>query len=494
MRRALGAMVIVALTATALISAPAGASSKLDNDLLASTAKNPRAIIVFKHDVTAKTVTRLAAEGVLQIVRIDTIDAVGAIAPLSAYKKIATWSDVTVVDADSPIHFNLYASKKQIGADRVQAGNTDLGIPFNGAGVTVAVVDTGIDTTHPDLKDNVIEHLNFEGGWFFDMINDGVYSDQVAEASGNAVDSYGHGTHVAGIVAGSGAAAQGGVDMKGVAPGASLVNFKIADVIEGVDCSVPCDFGWEINALVAFEYMIEHRNDPQYPGGIRVSTNSWGIYEVDDPEVEPINLITEAAVKKGIITLFAAGNDGPNANTVGYPGGVPDVITVAASCKSATGCNSIAPFSSRGPRVDVAAPGMDIYSTMASASVLGPIGSHTPPPESGTDPVAALNNALYYTGFSGTSMATPLVAGLVALMVQADPGLTPAEAQEILTRTATDKGIEGFDNSWGWGLVDSVRATDVAYCLGAEDWTTSGGTREDCFADPVGVVSGSFYK
>jgi serine protease AprX len=493
MKRALGAMVIAALTATALISAPAGASTKLDNDLLASKAKNPRAIVVFKHDVTPSTITRLADAGVLQVVRIDTIDAVGAIAPLSAYKKIATWSDVVVVDADSPIHFNLYASKKRIGADLVQAGNTGQGIPFNGAGVTVAVVDTGIDTTHPDLKDKVIEHLNFEGGWFFDMINDGLYSDQVAKASGNAVDSYGHGTHVAGIVAGSGAAAQGGIDMKGVAPGAKLVNFKIADVIEGVDCSVPCDFGWEINALVAFEYMIEHRNDPQYPGGIRVSTNSWSIYEVDDPEVEPINLITEAAVKKGIITLFAAGNDGPGANTVGWPGSVPSVITVAASCKTA-GCSNIANFSSRGTQVDIAAPGMDIYSAMAVPSALAPLGTHAPPPTTATDPAAALNNARYYTGFNGTSMATPHVAGVVALMLQADPGLTPAEAQEILTRTATDRGTEGFDNLWGWGLVDSVKATDVAYCLGAENWMAVGGTSEDCFTDPVGVVSGAFYN
>ena len=493
MKRALGAMVIVALTAVSLVGAPAGAASKLDNDLLASTAKNPRAIIVFKHDVTPRTVSRLAAAGVISMVRIDTIDAVGTVAPLGAYKTIAGWKDVLVVDADSPVHMNLYDSKKQIGADRVVTGDTDLGIPFDGSGVTVAVVDTGIDDTHPDLADNVVKHLNFEGAWFFDMINDGVYSDQVAEASANAIDSYGHGTHVAGIVAGSGAAAQGDVDMSGVAPGASLVNFKIADVTQGIDCSVPCDFGWEINALVAFEYMIEHRNDPEFPGGIKVSTNSWSIYEVDDPEVEPINLITEAAVKKGIVTLFAAGNDGPDANTVGWPGSVPNVITVAASCKI-PGCSSIANFSSRGVQVDIAAPGMDIYSAIATPSALAPIGSHSPPPSSATDPAAFLNNVRYYTGFNGTSMATPHVAGLVALMLEANPSLTPAEAQEILTRTATDKGTEGFDESWGWGLVDSVEATNVAYCLANGDWATDGGTRDDCFTDSVGVVTGSFYN
>lgn len=494
MKRFLGASLIAALMATGLIGGPAGASSKLDNDLLSSTAKNPRAIIVFNHDVTPNVIKRLAAVGIKKAVVVETIDAVGTIGPLSAYKKIASWNDVKVVDADSPLTFNLYASKKQIGADKVIAGDTELGTPYDGSGVTVAVVDTGIESTHPDLSENVVKHLNFEGAWFYDMINDGLYSDRAAEASGNPVDSYGHGTHVAGIVAGSGAAAQGGVDMRGVAPGATLVNFKIADVSEGVDCSVPCDFGWEINALVAFEYMIEHRNDPEFPGGIRVSTNSWSIYEVDDPEVEPINLITNVAVDKGIITLFAAGNDGPGANTVGWPGSLDKVITVAASCKAAAGCSSIANFSSRGPEVDVTAPGVDIYSALARVSALGPIGSHTPPPAVGTDPASAINNAMYYTGFSGTSMATPHVAGVTALMVQAFPGLTPAVAEEILERTATDKGPAGFDTSWGFGLVDTARATTVAACYASAGWEGHvGGSSDDCYADAVGVINGSFY-
>ena len=91
-------------------------------------------------------------------------------------------------------------------------------------------------------------------------------------SSGNPIDSYGHGTHVAGIVAGTGAAGSG-EDFSGVAPDATLVDLKIADVHQGVDCTVTCDLGWEINALAAYEYAIEHRADDAFSGGLRIVTN-----------------------------------------------------------------------------------------------------------------------------------------------------------------------------------------------------------------------------
>jgi serine protease AprX len=305
-----------------------------------------------------------------------------------------------------------------------------------------------------------VNHVNFEPSWFFDMIYDGVYSDRLSELTGNPIDSYGHGSHVAGIVAGTGAAGES-LDFSGVAPGASIANLKIADVWEGVDCSIPCDFGWEINALVAFEYMIEHRNDPVYPGGIRISTNSWGIYEVDS-EVEPIVLITREAVKHGITVVFSAGNDGPAQNTVGPgPEALPEVITVAAACKSIDSCgpNNVAEFSSRGPQVDVAAPGDNVWSVRAG--VYGFLGG-VPAPPGATDPPAAINNTPYYIGLSGTSMSAPHVAGIVALMLEANRRLTPAKVQSILRSTATDKGAKGFDTSWGSGLVNAFEAVRAA--------------------------------
>ena len=453
-----GALALAAalIASLAVLPGPAGAGTRLpakfDRDLLAPWA-SPRAIVGFDHDVDAGTIERLAGAGVTRAVRLDSIDAVGVLGPVAAYERIARWRDVRFVDADGPLRWHNYAAKKDTNVDRVRKGGRPLRSAYTGKGVTIAVIDTGIQP-HPDLDDRVIKHLNFEPGWFMDMINDGLYSDQLAETTANPVDSYGHGTHVAGIVAGTGAFAGEEVDMSGVAPKANLVNFKIADVHQGVTCDVPCDFGWEMNALVAYEYLIEHRRAKEYPGGIRIATNSWSTFEVDS-EVEPISLIVDQASKKGIVSVFAAGNDGPDKNTVAKgPNSLESVITVAAACKSVDSCGKgkIAEFSSRGPQVDIAAPGDNIYSAMAQASVLAPLGSHSPP--------GSPANATMYTGFSGTSMATPHVAGIVALMLDANPRLTPRRVERVLTRTATDRGARGFDTSFGYGLVNALAAVN----------------------------------
>ena len=446
---ALGAAPLAGSHATSSLSLPA----KLDSEILADYVSG-RAIVGFNHDVTGATMRRLARAGITHAVRLDTIDAVGIMGPLAAYKTVARWSDVRYVDADSPIRFDNYAAKKDSHVLEVRAGK-GVDSKYSGKGVTVAVIDTGVDSNHPDLTDRVVKAVNFEPAWFFDMINDGLYSDQVAEATGNPIDSYGHGTHVAGIVAGTGAAASGEADMSGVAPGASIANFKIADTHQGVTCDVPCDFGWEMNALVAYEYAIEHRNDKIYPGGIRIINNSWSTYEVDS-EVEPISLIVQAAADKGLINVFAAGNDGPDKNTVAQgPNQLEDVITVAAACKSVDSCGEkqIASFSSRGPQVDIAAPGDNIYST-AAVSVYTPLGSHAAP-NGGTD------NA-YYVGLSGTSMATPHVSGIIALMLDANPKLTSAQVEKILIATAWDYGDRGFDTAFGFGQVDALKAVAKA--------------------------------
>ena len=454
---------IAGLTACAVAGAtlvPAGASetlpSRFDADLLAPDA-NGRAIIGFSHGIDARTITRLADAGITQAIRLDTIDAVAVIGSVDAYRAISRWADVTYVDADSPLRLQNHIAKKDTKVTDVRRGARPLKTKYNGKGVTVAVIDTGIESVHQDLDNRVVKDLNFEGAYLFDMINDGLYSDQVAEATGSKVDSYGHGTHVAGIVAGTGEAADGKQNMSGVAPGAKLVNVKIADVHEGVDCTIPCDFGWEINALVAYEYVIEHRNQKIYgPHGIQIVTNSWSVFEVDS-EVEPITLIVKAAAGKGLVNLFAAGNDGPDPNTVAKgPNSLEQVITVAAACKSADSCGKgkIASFSSRGPQVDIAAPGHDIYSAVARASVLWPIGSHNPP--------GGPADTLDYVGFSGTSMATPHVAGIVALMLDANPKLSYKQVERILIRTAVDYGDRGFDTAFGHGFVNALRAVNAA--------------------------------
>jgi serine protease AprX len=422
--------------------------AKFDPAILAPGA-SPRAIVGFSHDIGAGVFERLAAAGITSAVRIDTIDAVGVLGPVSAYKKIAAWSDVTYVDDDSKIEFDNYSAKKDTHVDQVRKG-AGLKSKYTGKGVTVAVIDTGIWSPHPDLTDRVIKHLNFEPAWTWDQIHDGGYTDQISEATGSPLDTFGHGTHVAGTVAGTGAAAgTKDPDMSGVAPGAKLVDFNISQATQSAE-----DIGWEVNALVAYEYLIEHRNDKEFgPHGIQIATNSWSVYEVDS-DAEPITLMVQHAADKGIINVFAASNDGcgdPKVSTVAPgPNSLEDVITVAASCKSdGCGLGMIAGFSSCGPEVDVTAPGVDIYSTMAPSED-GAAGGHNPP--------GAPTNKLYYMAISGTSMATPHVSGIVALMLEANPNLTHAQVEKLLTKTAVDYGDKGFDIHFGFGQVDALKA------------------------------------
>jgi serine protease AprX len=445
------ALVAALLAFVGALASPAPIPTRLDPDVL--TGPSPRAIVRFTHDVDDATVVRLANIGITKAARFDSIDAVGVLGPRAVYEKIARWADVAYVDDDSQIHFDNAVSKKDTRVTAVRSGNAPLHKKYTGGGVTVAVMDTGIADVHPDLSGQVIDHVNFEPAWVFDQIDDGSISDPVAELTGTGIDTMGHGTHVAGTVAGTGASSVT-ANYSGVAPGAKLVNLKIADAWQTAG-----DIGWEFNALAAYEYAIEHRNDERYPGGIRIISNSWSTYEVDS-NAEPIVLIVKEAAKAGIISVFAAGNAGPKDNTVAVgPNRLPEVITVAAACKSddsSCGKGKIASFSSRGPQVDIAAPGDTVYSTVSFTSPDGHLGAI---------PADDPREALFYVGYSGTSMATPHVSGIVALMLEANPKLSRYRVQQILNATAQDRGKRGFDHTWGHGFVDALAAVKAAEAL-----------------------------
>lgn len=458
-RTAISLAVAIAMIVSSLSLMPSSSARarppKLDDGLTPSAT---RAIIQFDHDVDASTISRVAQAGVTDGVVLDTIDSLAALGSFRAFREVATWDDVVVVDEDSRIRVQNYLAKKDTNVSEVRDGVKPLSRAYDGTGVTVAVLDTGI-ATHPDLEGRVVEDLNFEGSWFYDSLADGAYSDRIDEATGNQLDLAGHGTHVAGIVGGTGAAASGAADMSGVAPGAKLANFKIGDAHQGLGCDfppLPCEIGWEANALVAYEYLIEHRREPRFGTGIQVVNNSWDIAEAN-AELEPINDMVRAANRKGIVNVFGAGNGGPDPNSVSQgPNRLREVITVAAACKSAGSCGegNVARFSSRGRQVDVAAPGQNVYSTISPASVRWPLGGHSPP-NGGSDTVN-------YASLSGTSMAAPHVSGVVALMLEANPDLSPSQIRRLLCRSAIDFGRKGFDTSFGCGLVDALAAVDHA--------------------------------
>lgn len=252
-----------------------------------------------------------------------------------------------------------------------------------GAAVKVGIIDTGISNSHPDLIDNIKGGVN------------------TIVASNGWNDDHGHGSHVAGIIA----ALDNSIGTVGVGPQINLYAIKVlnssgsgnlSDIIEGIDWAVA-------NKMQVIN--------------MSLSTAS---------NIQSFRDACARAKNAGIVVVAAAGNSG---GSVQYPGAYPEVIGVSAIDST----NTIASFSSRGTQVDLAAPGVSIYSTYK-----------------GVD----------YATLSGTSMASPHVAGAAALVLARNASLTPDQVQARLQSTAQDLGDTGFDSLYGWGLVDAYAASN----------------------------------
>jgi len=274
------------------------------------------------------------------------------------------------------------------------------GLGATGKGVRIAIVDTGIDPNHPDLGGRVAESVDFTGE--------------------GPRDGHGHGTHVAGIAAGSGAASGG--QYRGVAPEATLYAGKV----------LRADGGGATSTVIAG---LEWAADQQVQV-VNLSLGSAGSSDGTDA----LSTACDTLMAHGIVVCVAAGNEGPGNYTIGSPGAALQVITVGA----ATLDGQVAPFSSRGPtaddrvKPDIVVPGVNITSCRAAGTGMGAVVGEQ------------------YTMASGTSMATPVASGLVALLLESDPSLRPPEVKERLKRTALDLRLAAYDQ--GAGLADALRA------------------------------------
>jgi serine protease AprX len=307
--------------------------------------------------------------------------------------------DVELIWPDLEVHTMLDESVPIIRAPLVwEAGDT-------GQGVKVAIVDTGIDPEHPDFAGRIVIVTDFTGE--------------------GAADNNGHGTHVAGIIAGSGAASDG--KYRGVAPGASLMAAK---VLKGSGSGLMSD------VMAGVEWAVQQ--------GAQVINLSLGGPPTPCNGTDALSATCDAAVEAGVVVCVAAGNSGPRERTIGSPGCARQVITVGATVSGPTDYDSIADFSSRGPtsdgrvKPDVAMPGVDIVSARAHGTSMG-----TP-----------VND--FYTQASGTSMATPHASGVAALVLQKEPSLTPAQVKERMMRAGRDMGLD--PNTQGSGRVDAYDA------------------------------------
>ena len=318
--------------------------------------------------------------------------------------KLEAMPNVKKIWEDTEVHALLDIAEPMISADYVH----NLG--FNGSGIKVCALDTGINSSHSGFDGRVVNQ-----------------SDFTSSLSGY-MDIYGHGTHVAGIVGSQ------NETYKGIAPGAILMNAKVLN-----DSGVGYN-SWIINGV-----------DWCIANGADILTLSLGSSVNSTDGSDLLSSYLDATVEQGKIITVAAGNSGPSSSTIDCPGCAKKVITVGAvyeqnygvlgwsGCTdTSTSKNLITCFSSRGPttdsrqKPDVVAPGAQI--------------------------VSLSNNGVGTVTGSGTSMATPMVAGMAALLLQARPSLSPEEAKALIMNSVYDYDSFVKDNIYGIGMVNVSRA------------------------------------
>jgi serine protease AprX len=362
-----------------------------------------------------------------------------AIVPDAALDWLASLPEVTALSLDRAVHDTMDHTASAIGARWV---SEHLGL--DGSGVGVATIDSGVNEWHEDLEGRVVH--------FADFVN----------AQSSAYDDYGHGTHVAGIIAGNGRDSNGA--RRGVAPGAHLVVLKALDVTGN---------GFTSNVIAAIDYAIANRTTYN----IRVINLSVaaGVYE--SYTSDPLALAAKRAVDAGIVVVAAAGNRGRGSNGqpayggIASPGNAPWVLTVGAANQMGTAeraDDQVAGFSSRGPsaidrsaKPDLVAPGVGIESTSEPTSALY-----------AANPAARVWGSVRtasepYLSLTGTSMAAPVVTGAIALMLHANPALTPNAVKAILQFTAESRA--GYDHlTQGAGFLNARGAVELARAFAGE--------------------------
>ncbi|MGA3090763.1 MAG: S8 family peptidase [Terriglobales bacterium] len=351
--------------------------------------------------------------------KFQSIRAVAMRVPVSMLAELAEDPNVTYISPDRTQKMTANPVTEEF-VTAIQADIAASAYGLNGSGIGVAVIDSGI-AANSDLN-------NASG------VSRVVYSQSFVSGDTTTSDKYGHGTHVAGLIGGSGASSGTGngyaATYAGVAPNVNLINLRVLDLNGmGVDSQV----------IAAIQQAIALKSTYN----IRVISMSLGRPIFESYTLDPVDQAVEAAWKAGIVVVCAAGNNGRFAptngfGTIGVPANDPSVITVGATMTELTSTrvdDQIASYSSKGPtsvdhivKPDLVAPGNRIVSLRVPGSTLD-----TAYPQFQIAPTSG--TAKYYE-LSGTSMATPIVSGAVALMLQQNSALTPDQVKARLMKTA----------------------------------------------------------
>jgi serine protease AprX len=431
-------------------------TATVDAELLVALEKTlvPQQVIVTFDGNKAPTSSQLEllkSLGIKTGVTMKTLPIAGVLATKEQVKALASSPGIKSVYLNKKLEYYNYDATALTGVDKARTDSVfqkaNGGFPLSGKGVGVVVNDSGVDGTHKDIEfgknlvQNVMASTNLNA--LEPSLLPVTYLENVVNTDTNS----GHGTHVAGTVGGTGAMSGG--KYEGVAPGADLIGYGSGAAL------------FVLDGIGGFDYAIA--NQARY--NIRVITNSWGSSGDFDPN-NPINVASKEAYDRGITVLFAAGNEGPGENTHNPYAKAPWVISIGAGEKD----GSLADFSSRGTRgvggtfemdgkvwtwedrPTVVAPGVDIISTR----VLGPVSSLAIQADAELIEPAYLP---FYTSMSGTSMATPHAAGIVALLLEAKPELSPDEIKQVLQDTATN--MPGYE-TWevGTGYINAYAAIE----------------------------------
>jgi serine protease AprX len=440
----------------------------LSQQLSVLKVATPTTVLVHGTD-TAAAAKAVSAAGLTKVTTFDKIGVVVASGLPAQIQAVRAQPGVTYVEGNAPITFLLSTSNKATRGDEARSTLTGAdGTSLDGKGVSVAVIDSGVDPTHPFLQNAngtsaVVKNLKM----LCEPLTEATCAPvDAGSADTDLVSGGGHGMHVNGIVAGRDVTLSDGTKMHGAAPGSSLVSISTGAVL------------FIIGADAALNWVLENHAAPCGAGvpastcpPIKVTSNSYGPSGggAFDPNSATVKL-QRALVKEGVVTVWANGNDGGDGSkSLSNPPGMdptPGIISVASYFDQDTGTRdgTVSDFSSRGKRgdlstyPDISAPGESITS---SCRVYLPICSTGLDPKDGGD----------YNTISGTSMATPHISGIVAQLFQANPSATPAQIEAALETTAykyTDgaayeggdpNGTTSFDK--GHGLVDVVAAASA---------------------------------